>query len=105
MIRPSQTQTAAVARKLIKTRQNWATQMPPELAKDQAMNTATPRTSQIRQPCERTSVRRFGCIIVMSGLRANAAVSHSNTKMSANGFQVCVANSAPSSHGNAARKC
>ena len=44
------------------------------------------------------------CMKYMSGRRANPAVSHSNTKMRANGFHWCVMNSPSSSHGYAARK-
>jgi hypothetical protein len=98
---PSHTHTTPVARKLTRTVHSWATQTPPELVKVQPRNTATPAKSQATQAWASAS---GSASTRLSGRRAKAAVSHSKTKMSANGFQVCVTNSAPSSHGNAARK-
>lgn len=82
--------------KLASTVHSMATQTPPELLKVHARNTTTPRASQASQACMSSQLRS---VKYMSGRRANPAVSHSNTKMSANGFHWCVTNSPPSSHG------
>jgi hypothetical protein len=86
--------------KLAITTQSWATQGPPELLAVHPTKTSRPTLSQISQ------IRRSAApsMKYWSGRRANPAVSHSNAMMSANGFQVCVTNSAPSSQGYAATK-
>ena len=82
--------------KLASTVHSMATQTPPELLRVHARNTTTPVASQASQTCMSSPVRS---VKYMSGRAANPAVSHSNTKMSANGFHWCVTNSPSSSHG------
>lgn len=86
--------------KLTRTVHSMATQYPPELVRIQTTKSRAPVASHASQTCSKSEVLRMK---YMSGRRAKPAVSHSNTKMSANGFHSCVMNWPPSSHGYAAR--
>lgn len=84
--------TRAEARKHTVTVANMATQKALVCTRDHTKNTVYPANSQAYHTVARTPSGARGATF----RRANPAVSHWNTMVRANGFQVCVANSASS---------